>query len=638
MQSADSPTTTSGDTARPGVLIGLDAGKVTTSLAWGHVDAGGSLVVDGARAARHLGEPLVPFFELYRSFGAGRVAGVVATGAFGDRLTAPALAGIPEEIAQEWAARAVCGADGALNVVRVGGSGYSVLTRDGGGRIEYETNERCSAGTGETVEGLCSRLGCDIDEAVALAGRADKGITVTSRCAVFAKSELTHFANQGEDHGRLFLGLFESVARNVHALYDRAKVDGPVLLVGHGALIEPLVDAFAALVADGAQGPDGAFASDGADVSGATKAPVGTDPRVTVPAEAGVFEALGALHIAAAREWKTASWPERVEDLVIERGGRVRALTPAAQGPGSVVQLDGLSRSPASSGPTAEPASGAAVGRVVLGLDLGSTGSKGLYYDPVTGEALVDVYRRTDGNPVEAAKALVADLRAARPDDRVAAVGVTGSGRDAVATVMRAAWPELAGRLTVLNEIVAHAAAAARFDADGGRSLSIVEIGGQDAKFINVREGRVLESDMNRVCSAGTGSFLEEQAVAHGLDDIAEFGVLAARSANPPDLGQTCTVFVADVAAEALADGFTREDIFAGLQYSVIKNYIGRVMGDRRFLDRVFFQGKPASNPSLARTLAAVTGREVVVPPNPGAMGALGIAMLAAEAAGLRSE
>ncbi|HQJ98659.1 MAG TPA: acyl-CoA dehydratase activase-related protein, partial [Thermoleophilia bacterium] len=167
------------------------------------------------------------------------------------------------------------------------------------------------------------------------------------------------------------------------------------------------------------------------------------------------------------------------------------------------------------------------------------------------------------------------------------------------------------------------------------RSLSIVEIGGQDAKFINVQDGRILESDMNRVCSAGTGSFLEEQALAHGLDGIARFGEIAARGTRPPDLGQTCTVFVADVAAEALAQGFTREDIFAGLQYSVIRNYKHRVMGQRRFLDRVFFQGKPATNPSLARTLAAVTGREVWVPPDPGAMGAIGIAQLATTAAGL---
>ena len=134
---------------------------------------------------------------------------------------------------------------------------------------------------------------------------------------------------------------------------------------------------------------------------------------------------------------------------------------------------------------------------------------------------------------------------------------------------------------------------------------------------------------MNRVCSAGTGSFLEEQAIANGVDDIVEFGRLAALSGGPPDLGQTCTVFVADIAAEALGDGFDREDIFAGLQYSVVRNYRSRVMGQRRLLDRVFFQGKPATDPSLARTLAAVLEREVVVPADPGAMGAVGIALLA---------
>ena len=482
--------------------------------------------------------------------------------------------------------------------MRIGGSGYSVLTRDGRGRIEYETNERCSAGTGETVEGLCSRLGRTLDEAISLAASADKGIAVTSRCAVFAKSELTHFANQGEDHGRLFRGLFDSVARNVHALYDRVKVDGPVVLIGNGAAIAPLVEAFRAL----------------------------TPAEVEVPAEAGVFEALGALAIAAGRSPGHGKWPDRPEELVLERRGRIRMLPAAAQGPGSVVQLDGVR--PAASIPSTDHTSG-----VVLGLDLGSTGSKAVLLDPVSGEVLTDVYRRTDGNPVEAAKRLLDDLLAERPHGAIVAIGVTGSGRDAVATVLRAAYPALGGRLTVLNEIVAHAAAAVRFDADGGRSLSIVEIGGQDAKFINVRDGRVLESDMNRVCSAGTGSFLEEQAEVHGLGDIALFGERASRSVAPPDLGQTCTVFVADVAAEALADGFSHDDIFAGLQYSVIKNYIGRVMGDRRLLDRVFFQGKPASNPSLARTLAAVTGREVVVPPNPGAMGALGIALLAAGAA-----
>jgi activator of 2-hydroxyglutaryl-CoA dehydratase/predicted nucleotide-binding protein (sugar kinase/HSP70/actin superfamily) len=586
------------------VILGVDLGKVTTSLAWAELSDDGRLGEAATHSVRHLGEPVRPFLELYREIGAGRVAGVAATGAFGDRLGAPVRAGLPDEVAQERAATVLLG-DGPFNVVRVGGSGYSVLTRDARGVVSFEANERCSAGTGETVEGLCNRLGRGLDEAVRLAEASPDGLVVTSRCAVFAKSELTHYANEGEDHGRLFRGLFEGVARNVYALFDRVKVDGPVVLVGHGALIAPLARHFEALAG----------------------------VPVTVPPEAGVFEALGALHelVADGRaaaevgaygsaQPVDATWPDDPATLVRPSRHSVRALPPATKGPGSVVNLERATREI----DPAEP--------LVLGLDLGSTGCKAALV-ALDGALAVDVYRRTDGNPVEAAKALVAEIGEMLPNP-VVAVGLTGSGRDAAATVVRAAFPELGSRLTVENEIVAHATAAKRLDPDAGRSLSIVEIGGQDAKFINVQGGRILESDMNRVCSAGTGSFLEEQALAHGLDDIAQFGEIAARGERPPDLGQTCTVFVADVAAEALAQGFTREDIFAGLQYSVIRNHKHRVMGQRRFLERVFFQGKPATNPSLARTLAAVTGREVWVPPDPGAMGAIGIAQLATAAAG----
>ncbi|MFZ5571116.1 MAG: acyl-CoA dehydratase activase-related protein, partial [Thermodesulfobacteriota bacterium] len=96
---------------------------------------------------------------------------------------------------------------------------------------------------------------------------------------------------------------------------------------------------------------------------------------------------------------------------------------------------------------------------------------------------------------------------------------------------------------------------------------------------------------------------------------------------RPPDLGQMCTVYIAEAGAEALKEGFELGDIFAGFQYSVIQNYLNRVMGQRHLGKKVFFQGKPASSESLAWTLAAVTGRDIVVPPNPGAMGAWGIGL-----------
>jgi len=213
----------------------------------------------------------------------------------------------------------------------------------------------------------------------------------------------------------------------------------------------------------------------------------------------------------------------------------------------------------------------------------------------------------------------------------VRALALTGSGREAAAIVARAALGEHADRIVVCNEIVAHATAAIRCDPAGGSSLSVVEIGGQDAKFIQIRDGRIVESDMNKACSAGTGSFLEEQAVFYGVQKIEDFTAEASRASRPPELGQMCTVFVADAAAEAHNQGFARADLFGGFQYAVVHNYLNRVMGQRTFADRIFFQGKPATGPSLAWTLAGVTGRQVLVPANPGAMGAWGIGLCARE-------
>ena len=208
-------------------------------------------------------------------------------------------------------------------MVRIGGSGYSVLTRDAAGLFGFEANERCSAGTGETIEGLCSRLGCSLDEAIALAGEADESVAVTSRCAVFAKSELTHFANQGVPHGRLFRGVFDGVARNVHSLYDKQKVPGRVLAVGHGALIAPVVETFTRLA-----GVPVEVARRGRRVRG--------DRRPRVRSTAGVA--------------KASTWPADPAALVKPPEHRVRALAPAADGPGSVVRLEDGNGSAAATG------------------------------------------------------------------------------------------------------------------------------------------------------------------------------------------------------------------------------------------------------------------------------------------------
>ncbi|MDA1099142.1 MAG: acyl-CoA dehydratase activase-related protein [Proteobacteria bacterium] len=586
-------------------IAGCDLGKASAGFVIATVGKDGRLEVERSDYELHDGDPLGLFKQWYRDNDVGSCAALAATGVNADELRDPALI-LPEDSCQEAALEIFPDLEDTLNLVSIGARGYGALSRkpaDGGGKgtavgsgpkfhYQYLENDKCSSGTGENIQKIADRFGLGIVDADKAALAADVAIPITARCSVFAKSEMTHFANQGKPTGALFKGYFGSVARNTQSLLARNRVDGPVYLMGGPARIESFRRSFEEILGE----------------------------PVKVPPLAECFEALGAAAIAAeqARKSSLAPLPADPSELIAPVESRFQVLEAASGWQDRVTMM-------------AEPEipAGAAETPTILGLDLGSTGAKAVLTSIETGEIVLDVYDSTRGNPVDAARRLVGTiLNQVKADVR--AIGVTGSGREAVATLLRAVYPE-SDNVIVLNEIVAHATGAARCDVDGGADLSVIEIGGQDAKYIRVQGGRIVESDMNKACSAGTGSFLEEQATIYDVDDIQDFVDLASSAKRPPDLGMMCTVFVADAAALAIKEGFGRDDIFAGFQYSVIHNYLNRVMGQRTLGQRVFFQGKPASNPSLAWTLAAVTGREIVVPPNPGAMGAWGIGLCAVE-------
>ncbi|MCP4960420.1 MAG: hypothetical protein GY925_14275 [Actinomycetia bacterium] len=585
-------------------IAACDLGKASVRFVTLTVDDQGSLSVEHTDHQPHDGDPFGLFRRWYVDNDIASCTALAATGVYADELSDPVLV-LPEDSCQEAALEFTPGLDDALNLVSVGARGYGVLSREpvGGASsgsatrylYQYLENDKCSSGSGENIQKIADRFGLGIEEADRSAIAAEQDIPITARCSVFAKSEMTHFANQGKPTGELFKGYFGSVARNTHSLLARNRVSGPVYLIGGPARIESFRRSFEELL--------------GQDVE--------------VPPFADCFEALGAAVIASqlAEPTMLEPLPADPSGLIVPTESRFAVNEPAYAWRDQVTMM-------------AEPEipEDAAQAPTVLGLDLGSTGAKAVLTSIETGEIVLDVYDRTRGNPVDAAHRLVDTiLKRVRCDVR--AIGVTGSGREAVATLLRAVYPG-SDRIIVLNEIVAHAKAATRCDVDGGADLSVIEIGGQDAKYIRVQGGRIVESDMNKACSAGTGSFLEEQATIYDIEDIEDFVELASRAERPPDLGMLCTVFVAEAASQAANEGFGRDDIFAGFQYSIIHNYLNRVMGQRTPGERIFFQGKPASNPSLAWTLASVTGREIVVPPNPGAMGAWGIGLCAIDEIG----
>ena len=194
----------------------------------------------------------------------------------------------------------------------------------------------------------------------------------------------------------------------------------------------------------------------------------------------------------------------------------------------------------------------------------------------------------------------------------------TGSGRYLTG--------DFIGADVVRNEITAQATAAAAINPQVD---TILEIGGQDSKFISLRNGAIVDFMMNKVCAAGTGSYLEEQAEKLGISIREEFGELALASEKPVRLGERCTVFMESDLVHHQQRGAAKEDLVAGLSYSIVQNYLNKVAEDRPIGDTIFYQGATAANRGIVAAFQQVLGKPITVPPHHDVTGAIGAALLA---------
>jgi len=261
------------------------------------------------------------------------------------------------------------------------------------------------------------------------------------------------------------------------------------------------------------------------------------------------------------------------------------------------------------------------VREVALGVDIGSTSTKLVALDAVTRRPLFDLYRKTAGDPIGAARHLFAGCYRILGGDsvEVVALGTTGSGRKLVGEVF--------GADTIVNEITAHGAGAVFFDPS---VETIFEIGGQDSKYIRMEDGFVADVNMNYVCAAGTGSFVEEQArkLGYTLDQIGK----VTEHLSPPVTSDRCTVFMEQDLRAILKQGYRKEEALAAVLYSVIQNYLTKVVGNRAVSrKRVHFQGATARNKGLVAAIENLLDVEVIVSPFCHVMGAIGAALIALE-------
>lgn len=564
--------------------IGLDCGNTTVKLVllsptgellWSKIASHRGSAIPAAR--RLLGELL--------QWDSG-VCGcpVVLTGSAGERLLeiCPGLSNLGDIPAIHRGV--ILLAPEARSVIEIGSQSARFLTGFGSELPpQFAVNEHCAGGTGSFFEDQMSRLGLRIEDYSNLVAQAESIPRLSGRCAVFAKTDIIHRQQEGIPTPDILLGLCYAMVRNYKAVIVRSlPVERPVALCGGVAQNAGAVQAVKAV-----------FGLEEEDL-------IIPDPFLHA---AAVGAAL------AAQEAETCSMGELLASLCGQpaAAGRLVRRSPLSQ-PAGVSLTD-----PASSGVI--PLEGCA-----LGIDVGSTSTDLVLMDPDGG--LIDFqYLRTAGDPEGAVRRGLEHLRERFGELPLLAVGVTGSGRERIG--------RLIGADAVRDEITAQARAAVHWVPDAD---TVFEIGGQDSKYISLQGGQVADFQMNKICAAGTGSFVEEQAARMGIP-LEEFGPLALTAQAPVELGERCTVFIETAIQSALAQGASQAEVAAGLCQSIVRNYLHKVVGSKLVGRRIVLQGGVAYNPGIVAAFRQEFGDRLTVSPCFSISGAFGVALLALETA-----
>lgn len=252
--------------------------------------------------------------------------------------------------------------------------------------------------------------------------------------------------------------------------------------------------------------------------------------------------------------------------------------------------------------------------RYVLGIDVGSISINFALLN--AGKKVMEtLYLRTFGSPV---KALREGLKKFRKYD-ISSLGVTGSGRNYLGTI--------AGADVIFDEITAHSVAVLYMHP---KVRTIIEIGGQDSKLIHLEKGVARDFNMNSVCAAGTGSFLDQQAARLGIK-IEDLGGIALKSKKPTKIAGRCTVFAESDMIHKQQAGYRREDILAGLCESLALNYLSTVAMGKKLEEPVLLLGGVAANKGIKQAFNRILNTKVIIPKHYSCMGAIGAAILALE-------
>ena len=468
---------------------------------------------------------------------------------------------------------------------------------------EQRMNGSCAGGTGAFIDQMATLLDTDASGLNDYAKDYKTLYPIASRCGVFAKTDLQPLINDGAAKPDLAASIFTAVAtQTIAGLASGRPIHGTVIFLG-GPLffMSELREAF-------------------------HRALAGKVDEFIVPTDAHLYVAYGSALIAGEPDGIDVDGvhfePRTCDDII--------------------AALDDLKNLPANT-PTMPPLFSSdqereafnerhhrehihigtlegAKGPHFLGIDAGSTTIKATLVNDDR-EIVWSSYATNEGSPLTAAINIVKKIQSELPEGAwIARSCATGYGEGLITTGLH------------LDEGVVETMAHYR----GAEMVSpgvtaVIDIGGQDMKYLAITDGVIDSIAVNEACSSGCGSFLQTFAQSMGLT-IQEFTQAALNSDHPVDLGSRCTVFMNSSVKQAQKEGASMENIAAGLCYSVVRNALYKVIKLRdsgELGDTVVVQGGTFLNDAVLRAFELLTEREVTRPNIAGLMGAFGAALTA---------
>lgn len=478
--------------------------------------------------------------------------------------------------------------------IELGGEDAKIIYFDKS--IEQRMNGTCAGGTGAFLDQMASLLSTDTLGLNELAKNYKTIYPIASRCGVFAKTDIQPLLNEGASKEDISASIFQAVVnQTISGLACGRPIRGNVAFLG-GPLsyLSELRKRFIETLNL-------------------------TDKEIIFPKDAHLLVAKGAaIESVLHKSISVEKLKSKMELLINYKDNTEDHLKPLftideeyrefqkRHGKDTITRKDLKKHK----------------GKCFLGIDAGSTTSK-LVVINEKGNLLYSAYKNNEGKPLESVINMLKKLYEKFPEGAyIANSGVTGYGEKLIQTALNIEIGEI--------ETIAHYTAAKSFMPE---ATSIVDIGGQDMKYIKIKNGAIDNIMLNEACSSGCGSFLETFAKSLNLN-MSEFVREAINSRKPVDLGSRCTVFMNSKIKQAQKEGYSVGDISAGLSYSIIKNAIQKVMKIRDVStlgDNIVVQGGTFYNDAVLRAFELIVGKNVIRPDIAGLMGAYGVALIAKE-------